>query len=77
MPKVNLDLQLKFLSELETALADALGRYSDDSDAKLAELTYMQQEVRRAKRVIVERMDSEEKPSRSYRPESYQEVAFS
>lgn len=77
MPKVNLDLQLKFLSELESALTDALGRYADESDEKLAELAYMQKEVRRAKRVISERIDSDDKPRRRYQPEGYQEVAFS
>lgn len=77
MPKVNLDLQLKFLNELETALADALSRYSEDSEEKLAELTYMQKEVRRAKRVISERLESEDKPSRQYRQSTYQEVAYS
>lgn len=77
MPTVDLDLQLKFLNELETALADALSRYSDDGEDKLAELTYMQNEVKRAKRVIAERMDTDEKPRRQYRQAAYQEVAFS
>lgn len=77
MPTVNLDLQLKFLNELETALADALGRYSGESDEKLAELTYMQKEVQRAKRVISERLESEEKPRRQYRETDYREVAYS
>lgn len=77
MPTVNLDLQLKFLNELETALADALGRYSDESDEKLAELTYMQKEVQRAKRVISERLETEEKPRRQYRETGYREVAYS
>ncbi len=77
MPTVNLDLQLKFLNELETALADALGRYSGESDEKLAELTYMQKEVQRAKRVISERLETEEKPRRQYRETDYQEVAYS
>lgn len=77
MPTVNLDLQLKFLNELETALADALGRYSGESDEKLAELTYMQKEVQRAKRVISERLETEEKPRRQYRETDYREVAYS
>ena len=77
MPKVNLDLQLKFLSELESALTDAIGRYADESDEKLTELAYMQKEVRRAKRVISERMDNDDQPRRRYSAESYREVAFS
>ena len=77
MPKVNLDLQLKFLSELESALTDALGRYADERDEKLAELAYMQKEVRRAKRVISERRDSDDEPRRRYPAESYRVVAFS
>ena len=52
MPTVNLELQLKFLNELDSALADALGRYNDASPEKLAELEYMQREVTRARRVI-------------------------
>ena len=56
MPTVNLELQLKFLNELDTALADALGRYSDDSAEKLEELEYMQREVTRARRVINDRL---------------------
>lgn len=77
MPTVNLDLQLKFLNELESALSDALTRYSDEGKDKLAELTYMQKEVRRAKRVISERIESEEKPRRQYQQSGYQEVAYS
>lgn len=77
MPKVNLELQLKFLNELETALADALQRYSDDGAEKLEELTYMQREVQRAKRVIAERKKSEQAPRRRYQAADYQEIAFS
>lgn len=77
MPTVNLDLQLKFLNELETALSDALTKYSDDGAEKLAELNYMQREVQRAKRVIADRMECEEKPRRQYQTDDYREVAFS
>ncbi len=77
MPTVNLDLQLKFLSELETALSDALKRYAGEGDEKLAELTYMQNEVKRAKRVISERMSSDEEPRRRYQASEFQEVAYS
>jgi len=64
MPNINLDLQLKFLNELEDALKDALDRYSDDSDEKLAELKYMQREVLRARRIIAERASSTDKRER-------------
>lgn len=77
MPTVNLDLQLKFLIELETALEDALSKYSGDGAEKLAELKYMRKEVLRAKRVIAERMASEVKPRRQYSAPEYQEVAYS
>lgn len=77
MPTVNLDLQLKFLIELETALEDALTRYSGEGAEKLAELTYMRKEVLRAKRVIAARKKSEAKPRRQYAAAEYQEVAYS
>lgn len=77
---VNLELQLKFLNELNDALADALGRYHDEGPEKLAELKYMQQEVARARRVIAERMDGDETRSSNrsrIRTEEFQEAAFS
>ncbi len=77
MPTVNLDLQLKFLAELETALADALACYAGEGAEKLAELQYMQREVQRAKRVIALRAESEEKPRRRYNAPEFQEVAYS
>lgn len=77
MPTVNLDLQLKFLIELETALEDALSKYSDEGTEKLAELNYMREEVLRAKRVIAERKETEVKPRRQYAAPEYQEVAYS
>ncbi|WP_417466122.1 hypothetical protein [Kordiimonas sp.] len=82
MPTVNLELQLKFLNELDTALADALGRYSDESADKLAELEYMQREVTRARRVINDRLkvnaDGEAPAVRKSRSAGlFQEAAFS
>lgn len=56
MPTVNLELQMKFLKELDEALADALTRYGDDGEEKIAELKYMKNEVGRACRIIAERM---------------------
>ncbi|MEX0299136.1 MAG: hypothetical protein AB3N28_08690 [Kordiimonas sp.] len=79
MPKVNLELQMKFLAELDEALKDALGRYADDGADKLAELEYMKKEVVRAQRIISERMDREEAVTdrkSSYRDEAYREVAY-
>lgn len=78
MPTVNLELQMKFLKELEDALSDALGRYSDDGAEKLAELKYMQNEVLRARRIISERLETGEKPaSRTARiSDGYQEAAY-
>ncbi|MBL4838974.1 MAG: hypothetical protein JKY34_15510 [Kordiimonadaceae bacterium] len=59
MPKVNLEIQMKFLTELDEALTDALGRYADDGAEKLAELEYMKKEVVRAQRIITERITDE------------------
>ncbi len=77
---VNLELQLKFLNELNDALADALGRYHDEGPEKLAELKYMQQEVARARRVIAERMDGDDNRASSrsrIRRDDFQEAAYS
>lgn len=81
MPTVNLELQLKFLNELDSALAEALGRYNDESPEKLAELEYMQREVTRARRVINDRLEhTDEKKGRVRRQHAddlYREAAFS
>lgn len=78
MPTVNLELQMKFLQELEDALSDALGRYSDDGAEKLAELKYMQSEVLRARRIISERLATGEKPVRRTAriSDGYREAAY-
>jgi hypothetical protein len=76
MPTVNLELQLKFLSELESALADALSRYSGEGAEKLAELKYMQREVERAKRVIADRREDEDRPRRRYVGHEFQEAVL-
>ncbi|NVJ97276.1 MAG: hypothetical protein HWE25_03930 [Alphaproteobacteria bacterium] len=83
MPNINLELQLKFLNELNEALTDALDRYSGEGAEKLAELNYMKQEVSRARRVITDRMDREDdsdRPARSARrrmADSFQEAVYS
>lgn len=79
MPTVNLELQLKFLRELDEALTDALDRYCDEGVEKLAELKYMKSEVHRAQRIITERMETPKKDARqSVRySEDYREAAFS
>jgi len=64
MPTVNLELQMKFLTELDEALNDALGRFADDGAEKLAELKYMQREVTRARRIISDRIETGDKPAR-------------
>lgn len=78
MPRVNLELQMKFLMELDEALKDALGRYEGEGEEKLAELEYMKKEVSRAQRIISDRISREEKEDRqkSYREPAYQEVAY-
>ncbi|WCL54162.1 hypothetical protein [Gimibacter soli] len=56
MPTVNLELQLKFLNDLEAALADAMQRFSADGPEKLAELKFMQAEVDHARRIVAARI---------------------
>jgi len=84
MPTVNLELQMKFLRELDEALTDALSRYNDEGPEKLAELKYMRSEVHRAQRIITERMDEpkSDKPKSGKRSaarysEDFREAAFS
>lgn len=77
MPKVNLELQLKFLNELEDALMDALSQYAGEGAGKLAELKYMQREVERAKRVIAERQSQQKPTPHRFVEDDYREVAFS
>jgi hypothetical protein len=59
MSKINLELQLKFLAQLDEALGDALSRYSPDSDEKVEELNYMREEVMRARKVVACRLDND------------------
>lgn len=75
-PKVNLELQLKFLNQLQSAVTDALGRFEDQDDNKLAELQYMEREVRRAQRMVNERMDEKivQKPRAARRYDSTDDV---
>jgi len=82
MPTVNLELQMKFLTELNEALTEALDRYADEGADKLAELNYMKQEVARARLVIAERMDDESDDAKSGRRSrrmtgGFQEAAYS
>ncbi len=80
MPTVNLELQMKFLKELDEALTDALSRYNDDGEEKIAELKYMKNEVGRACRIIAERMSDtgrEKRASVSYSHENQREAAYS
>ncbi|WP_374765067.1 hypothetical protein [Yunchengibacter salinarum] len=56
MAQVNLELQMKFLNELDEALSEARARYRDESAEKRAELDYMKQEVTRAKRLVHDRL---------------------
>jgi len=78
MPTVNLELQMKFLSELDEALTDALNRYNDDGAEKLTELKYMKSEVIRARRIISERLDDKQDDKRGSdrTADKYREAAF-
>ncbi len=59
MSKINLELQLKFLSQLDAALNDALSRYVANGDDKVEELNYMREEVTRARKVVSCRLDND------------------
>jgi len=78
MPTVNLELQMKFLCELDEALTEALNRYADDGAEKLAELKYMKSEVTRAQRIISERLDDDKTEDHrlSHPVDDYREAAF-
>ncbi len=58
--KVNLELQMKFLDQLHAAVSDALDRFADQNDDKLAELEYIDREVKRARRIVSTRMESDD-----------------
>lgn len=60
MPNVDLDLQMKFLTDLDRALNEALGNSVKYEAEKLAELEYMKKEVARARSVVQRRMESED-----------------
>ena len=75
MSNVNLDLQLKFLDQLEDALAEAMQRYADKGESKLSELAYMQREVDRARRIVASRqVDQKPAPRRYEKEEQYSEA---
>ena len=59
MSAINLELQLKFLNDLEAALEDALVRYGSEEEAKLAELKLVRGEVDNARRVVAARLARE------------------
>ena len=67
MPAVNLELQIKFLDDLDTALRDAKNQYGSKEN-HLRELHYMHSEVMRAKKVVLRRLeadaDMQKKPSK-------------
>ena len=59
MSKTNLELQLKFLAQLDDALGDALSRYNTNGEEKVDELNYMREEVMRARKVVACRLDND------------------
>ena len=82
MPTVDLEMQLKFLGELEDALGDALVRYSEDKAEKRAELKYMKNEVLRAQRMIRDKMCRDDHNGKKAAPSvmmpmDYSHAAFS
>ena len=73
MSEVNLELQLKFLEDLDRALAEALVANAMDGDEKLEELRYMKQEVIRARDVVSRRIVPQQ-PLRAGRQTSRDQV---
>ncbi len=61
MTNVNFNIQLRFLTELEEALGEALTEYADEPPEKRAELTYMRAEVLRAQRMVRDKMGKQNK----------------
>lgn len=74
MTKINLELQLKFLTQLENALAGAMDKYSEEGEDRRAELAYMQREVDRARRIVSGRLV--EAPARKKHASSFREEEF-
>ncbi len=58
MPDIDLELQMKFLADLDSALDDAVHRYAEQSPEKLDELAYMKKEVTRARQVVRKRLNA-------------------
>lgn len=64
MASVNLDLQIRFLKDLERALDEALEKHAHVGDGKLSELTYMRREVERASKIVTSRATTENRKPR-------------
>lgn len=76
MSKINLELQLKFLAQLDAALGDALTRHDKDNDDKVEELHYMREEVMRARKVVACRLDNDKVSSLQRKAtENYHSIA--
>lgn len=56
MPTVDLELQLKFLNQLNDALDDAITRYKNDPAERRGELAHMKQEVRKARKTVAAKL---------------------
>jgi hypothetical protein len=55
MPAINLELQMKFLNDLDSALDEAMAKHRFEDD-KMTELRYMHAEVLRAREVVIRRL---------------------
>ena len=67
MPIVDLELQLKFLQQLEGALSDAMVKYEDADVSKKNELEYMKREVDRAQAVVANKIAVTKKEESSFK----------
>lgn len=72
MSAVNLELQMRFLDDLERALNEALVEHAHVEESKLSELKYMRREVERASAVVKRRAAVDGKNSRHGGPATTQ-----
>jgi len=75
--KVNLELQMKFLDQLQSAVTDALERFDNADRKKVAELEYIDKEVQRARRIVSTRIeDRSDRQSPATDPATVQHAAL-
>ena len=56
MADIDLELQLRFLRQLDDALDEALARHGEEADAEVRDLRIMRDEVLKAQQIVSDRM---------------------